>query len=810
MPKLINAGARVAPGQPLRERQLRRLIRRLDEIRHLEIEQYPLPPDLVRACVRGCSTWDLQQQAELHQWGACRDILHRKLQETLRQSHQTAIATWIAKVKNFDEACKWLKRKAPPPWSLRHGEEQSTGRSDGAELLRRAWKPIFGTGHDPQSSIRAFLSEYHAWIPNFPQIQCPELSADDLRKSVRQMRHKAAGTDQWCASALLALPDTAWAQLVQILRQVETWGTWPDALTQWRLTFVPKGQNAAQVTEATKVRPIAIGSLIFRAYAKRRFHQLGTHLTQCLPPLQVGGLPHLGLDTLVLAMQNETSFQSHPYAASLDFQKAFDSADWSLVVQLLPRAGVPDAIVSALAGMWKSQTRWVTLGTCVAKRPLRNLAALLQGDPWAPLGLSLVLAPVIRRIASRIPAGFQITYMDDRTGLLDTPASLRLFLEEWRAFERLGRLKSNQTKTQIWGRTPQAVSDLREAGFTEAKDSFHVLGITFGATEPTPEDIKRQSDATSRATAIAYLPVSAKLKRGLAQAVYASHAAWGTFLKGRGPTAQEQSKFATEFNQATKCPSFPGGRASTQLRRAFFLGHSSDLGLFSLHRFVRSSFAWFDYRAQGGISVSWSDQAVQMLQKALRPLGWTASSQGIKRSCGAPLGCDFGVHRGFLDAVLHHVRVAWRHGLVTHWLKSKTRRDSAIAREVGLLVSDSQIDTIHTFVQNQCDAHMVAILTGGMMTAAIDFQRFQDGLGPTPDCPYCGVLEVPSVEHVLWSCEAFNSLRNLPPPGCLLTRRLGWGPSNNPNLKLLQQMAAIRRSEAQLRLKASPRTQRAA
>ena len=69
MPKLINAGARVAPGQPLRERQLRRLIRRLDEIRHLEIEQYPLPPDLVRACVRGCSTWDLQQQAELHQWG---------------------------------------------------------------------------------------------------------------------------------------------------------------------------------------------------------------------------------------------------------------------------------------------------------------------------------------------------------------------------------------------------------------------------------------------------------------------------------------------------------------------------------------------------------------------------------------------------------------------------------------------------------------------------------------------------------------------------------------------------------------------
>ena len=55
VPKLINAGARVAPGQPLRERQLRRLIRRLDEIRHLEIEQYPLPPDLVRGVHVGTS-----------------------------------------------------------------------------------------------------------------------------------------------------------------------------------------------------------------------------------------------------------------------------------------------------------------------------------------------------------------------------------------------------------------------------------------------------------------------------------------------------------------------------------------------------------------------------------------------------------------------------------------------------------------------------------------------------------------------------------------------------------------------------------
>lgn len=42
------------------------------------------------------------------------------------------------------------------------------------------------------------------------------------------------------------------------------------------------------------------------------------------------------------------------------------------------------------------QVRWVTFGNMVAKDPLRDSPALLQGDPWSPFCLALILAPVIR------------------------------------------------------------------------------------------------------------------------------------------------------------------------------------------------------------------------------------------------------------------------------------------------------------------------------------------------------------------------------------------------------------------------------
>jgi len=140
------------------------------------------------------------------------------------------------------------------------------------------------------------------------------LTASDLRATVRKMQHRASGTDGWDACCLLQLPDEAFQQLVDLLTRIEAGAPWPAGLTHWRITFIPKTQETSVgPTDVLKVRPISIGPLLYRAYAKLRFVQLGRFLLSSLPDLQVGGLPNLSAEMLVLSLLNETSPTSHPF-----------------------------------------------------------------------------------------------------------------------------------------------------------------------------------------------------------------------------------------------------------------------------------------------------------------------------------------------------------------------------------------------------------------------------------------------------------------------------------------------------------------
>ena len=202
-------------------------------------------------------------------------------------------------------------------------------------------------GYEPKAE--PFVQAYAAWIPHNPELVTPELTAQGLKDTVRQMRRKAAGPDQWSAEALLLLPDMAWERLTELLLQVEQVGQWPAPLVQWRLTFLPKVSAAKTgVTHVAKVRPIAIGSLIYRAWSKHRFAQISPGLVGLLHQRQVGGLPGIGAEMMLAALQNQTDAATHPYGMSLDYKKAFDSVDYVICLRLFEALGIPGPILKAL------------------------------------------------------------------------------------------------------------------------------------------------------------------------------------------------------------------------------------------------------------------------------------------------------------------------------------------------------------------------------------------------------------------------------------------------------------------------------
>ena len=109
------------------------------------------------------------------------------------------------------------------------------------------------------------------------------------------------------------------------------------------------------------------------------------------------------------------------------------------------------------------------------------------------------------------------------------------------------------------------------------------------------------------------------------------------------------------------------------------------------------------------------------------------------------------------------------------------------------------IEDIRRLVKKH-NAHVLAIVTGGMYSPAVNFENLKQKLPPVSSCPYCNLNTIPDVEHILWSCERFAHLRIHGAPLCPLMRRIGWNGSQVLSESLLCQMANIRAEEVKLRL----------
>lgn len=105
--------------------------------------------------------------------------------------------------------------------------------------------------------------------------------------------------------------------------------------------------------------------------------------------------------------------------------------------------------------------------------------------------------------------------------------------------------------------------------------------------------------------------------------------------------------------------------------------------------------------------------------------------------------------------------------------------------------------------QTCCDG--IAVMCGGAWSPAVE--RFGDHRGVIHQtCPYCLNTVVPDLNHIFWDCVAFAQFPSIGPPNnSPLAKRLGWDDalSEKQCLRLINQMAAIRRAEVRLRLRSS-------
>ena len=61
----------------------------------------------------------------------------------MEQEQQRALQAWQARVQNYPEACKWVKR-LPRPWLLEKADGGVVaGQAKGVQAIFNEWKPLF-------------------------------------------------------------------------------------------------------------------------------------------------------------------------------------------------------------------------------------------------------------------------------------------------------------------------------------------------------------------------------------------------------------------------------------------------------------------------------------------------------------------------------------------------------------------------------------------------------------------------------------------------------------------------------------------
>ena len=287
-------------------------------------------------------------------------------------------------------------------------------------------------------------------------------------------------------------------------------------------------------------------------------------------------------------------------------------------------------------------------------------------------------------------------------------------------------------------------------------------------------------------------------------ALLTSAAAWGQSLNAWDLDEAAKAHLAN-WRLAVFGPRPPSSeRASPYLKQFFILGHCSELRFVVITRFIMTLARWYHWRSPSQeVRQAVAEQMqhiVHQVNNGLAEWGWRPTSWG-RWACTADHTFSIFSNKNERAKAKHQLRQSWRKTLLLRWLQTD-RRDADIGRHINLQdqIDDSFVDQLRKIFKRCTDSHVQAVMMGGMRTAAStrwagNFEEVTEAGDMV--CLDCHQENHPTVDHILWQCPAFSSLRRLPAPTCPFVRRLGWGPSVTieESVKLLAQMGKIREAE---------------
>ena len=312
---------------------------------------------------------------------------------------------------------------------------------------------------------------------------------DEVIKCMNQAKSKACSLSGYSPLFLRSLQDNLAPLLCQVFNQCLSTSRFPLSWLESIIFFLHK---KGCVTDPNNFRSICIQNPFLKLFSSLLSQRLLKFacMEDILPTFQFGFRPNrstTGAASLLYeTVHHRLSQGKKTFACFVDFSKAFDSVDRTLMFVKLQSLGIPSAFCRLFFFILQNSKSVIRSGSALSS-PFSSKIGVPQGDPCSPLLFNLFLADLPDSLPHRPPSLHNtnipyIQYADDLVLLADSSDELQIAIDALSLYCSENSLKINTDKTKCLvfhkGRLPSLSFSLHDR-VIEIVSEFKYLGFIF-------------------------------------------------------------------------------------------------------------------------------------------------------------------------------------------------------------------------------------------------------------------------------------------------------------------------------------------
>ena len=331
------------------------------------------------------------------------------------------------------------------------------------------------------------------------------LQLKELQEAIQRAKYgKASGKDHIVMELIKFMPEKAVKVLFRIMQLIFSHAIYPTA---WTINLLKALYKKECKDNPDNYRGLAIAPVISKLYCMILLQRLEAHLIKikAISPSQIGftkGFRASDHVYLLKTLVNKVLKQKKKlYVAFVDFKKAYDTVDRSILLKTLHKTGVQGQFLSNLLAMYKNVSYAIKLKNGILD-PIKSNLGLKQGCPLSPILFNIYINDIGRYLKDNGTGNLTLgstninhfLYADDLVLLSETKEGLQDHLDSLEKFTKAKELTVNTKKSviMIFNNSGRKTKDKFMYNNQELSQvqSFTYLGVEISASGTFSHGIK--------------------------------------------------------------------------------------------------------------------------------------------------------------------------------------------------------------------------------------------------------------------------------------------------------------------------------